>query len=680
MKHFANLVDQAESLYQLKKYPEARALVAGVLSKDPANERANVLMGWLLAYSQKEAEALDYAEKAPSCQELHALLVSHFYSRKALAQRLKQKDLPGELLLAQAKKLFPEASKTGIRLSACLIVKNEEAYLEACLASLKGLVDEIVVVDTGSTDGTLEIAKRHGAKIGHTEWNADFAAARNVSLGLATGDWILWIDADEVLTPDSKEKIFNALMRPHFAGFSIPIVNFVSDESEAEQFVHAPVRLFQRLPGVQFSGKIHEQVTPSLESYRLPYATIEGATILHYGYKPSVVESRAKLERTLSILESELKEDPGNSFQWFNLANTFASAERFEEAVNAAERAIETSKQDDQHLRHTYQILADNQDKQGLLEDALATLDKAEARGQGGIQVHYLRATILLKKDDVPGAWQAAQSCLSSEWPVHETGDYTIFTYKRHALAAQILGLMDRFEEAQQQLVKAQKVAPHNSSVRWIGAVLAESLGELQEAAALYQNLTGDEKYGLRAHLALAHLADQLGDNEAAASYLGKAWQLNPEDQDIWSMWVQALEKAGDAPSLLNAYDALSERGIPDAGILVNWGRALLASGFPVRAIDCFSEAIKRDPDDANAYFNCGDALFQDGQYLDAAHLFESGLRRAPQYAQGWFVLGNSLANIGSVDGAKIAYGQCLQIDPQHASALHNLAVVTSAA
>jgi glycosyltransferase involved in cell wall biosynthesis len=94
-----------------------------------------------------------------------------------------------------------------MKISACLIVKDEERHLDRCLSSLQGIVDEIVVVDTGSTDGTLEIAQSHGAVIGSFDWCDDFSAARNASLDLATGDWVLWIDADEALTPESASSI-----------------------------------------------------------------------------------------------------------------------------------------------------------------------------------------------------------------------------------------------------------------------------------------------------------------------------------------------------------------------------------------------------------------------------------------------------------------------------------------
>jgi len=98
-------------------------------------------------------------------------------------------------------------SKTLPKLSLCMIVKDEESVIEDCLKSVKGVVDQIVVVDTGSRDSTIEICKRYGAEVYYYRWRDDFSAARNESIKYARGDWILWMDADERLDPGSVEKL-----------------------------------------------------------------------------------------------------------------------------------------------------------------------------------------------------------------------------------------------------------------------------------------------------------------------------------------------------------------------------------------------------------------------------------------------------------------------------------------
>ena len=111
------------------------------------------------------------------------------------------------------------------RLSVCMIVKNEERFLGQCLASVKDIAHELIVIDTGSTDRTVEIALEHGAQVGHFEWCNDFAAARNASIAPATGDWIVFLDADEELSPTEKQNHPVLLDSDNVALIRLPLIN-----------------------------------------------------------------------------------------------------------------------------------------------------------------------------------------------------------------------------------------------------------------------------------------------------------------------------------------------------------------------------------------------------------------------------------------------------------------------
>ncbi|OYV51258.1 MAG: hypothetical protein B7Z78_09065, partial [Rhodospirillales bacterium 20-60-12] len=203
----------------------------------------------------------------PVAQRVSAILARHYASREAIVKRIDAKDSVG-IQWARHFRKHPEFKPT-VRLTATLIVKNEAQRLSTCLKSISPIVDEIVIVDTGSTDETIEIAKSFIGKgpeiiIGHFDWIGDFAAARNHALSLATGDWILLIDADEQLTEGSYGEIRQALIRPQFGGYHIRIINFMDDLNDELTYMHSPVRLFRHLPEVTFIGRIHEQVVDSL--------------------------------------------------------------------------------------------------------------------------------------------------------------------------------------------------------------------------------------------------------------------------------------------------------------------------------------------------------------------------------------------------------------------------------
>ena len=174
------------------------------------------------------------------------------------------------------------------RVSLTMIVKNEEANLPACLASAADLVNEVIVVDTGSTDRTKEVARRFGARIFDFPWIDDFAAARNEALRHATGDWILWLDADDRIDEPNRQKL-----RALFAGLSdqnlayaLRCISFASSEAgSATEVEH--VRLFRRHPQILWQGRIHEQILTAVERVGGRQVSANVA-IHHFGYQDPI--------------------------------------------------------------------------------------------------------------------------------------------------------------------------------------------------------------------------------------------------------------------------------------------------------------------------------------------------------------------------------------------------------
>ncbi|MCU0308989.1 MAG: glycosyltransferase [Thermoleophilia bacterium] len=231
----------------------------------------------------------------------------------------------------------PTARAEAPRVSLCMIVKDEEAHLERCLASARAAVDEMIVVDTGSTDGSVAIAERMGARVLHHEWTGDFAAARNVSLEAATGDWILYLDADEELADGAQVRAL--VGDPDAEGFFLREVSYLGDEVGIDAVANPAFRLFRNRPGYRFRGALHEQILPSLPVEARNRAKFTGAEILHYGYlRPSVLE-RGKIARNLEILEQELKAKPKDAFTLFNAGMETQRAGDLERAVDYYRRA-----------------------------------------------------------------------------------------------------------------------------------------------------------------------------------------------------------------------------------------------------------------------------------------------------------------------------------------------------
>ncbi|HEX2866166.1 MAG TPA: glycosyltransferase [Ignavibacteriales bacterium] len=220
------------------------------------------------------------------------------------------------------------------RLTLSMIVKNEEKYLQECLDSVKGIADEIVVVDTGSTDRTIEIAEKAGAKVYHFSWINDFSAARNFALSKSNGEWILYLDADERLSEKSQAEL-KRIIRSKKKEACFCIVNSIGTNSNKSNKMRY-ARLFRNDRRIRFSGTIHEQIIYSLrdEGYKLLDSEIE---IIHLGYDISYEGLKEKARRNLEYLLNEY-EKKKDAYTVFQLAQTYAV---LNDKINAAKHFSE---------------------------------------------------------------------------------------------------------------------------------------------------------------------------------------------------------------------------------------------------------------------------------------------------------------------------------------------------
>ena len=226
-------------------------------------------------------------------------------------------------LAARGRKVAAQARPVpGLKLSLCMIVKDEEEMLPGCLEPLRGVVDEMIVVDTGSSDRTVEIAESFGAKVVHFPWNGSFSDARNVSIENATGDWIMYLDADEHLEAEDAPKLRDLLGRTWREGFNLVETNYTGGEDTGSATTHLALRLWRRRPEYRFEGRIHEQKTHTMPMFlpeRFETTTIR---VRHYGYLNQRIASKEKSQRNIQLLEQEARENP-SPFNDYNLGSEY---------------------------------------------------------------------------------------------------------------------------------------------------------------------------------------------------------------------------------------------------------------------------------------------------------------------------------------------------------------------
>jgi glycosyltransferase involved in cell wall biosynthesis len=387
-----------------------------------------------------------------------------------IRQSIVRSGLDGEALKAAlasypktAPKTLPQAPGAQRTVSLCMITKNEEANLARCLLSAEGVVDEIIVVDTGSTDCTREIAEAFGAQVEGYVWTEDFAAARNVSLAKASGDWILVLDADEVLSPRDHPELRRLISEPDSGSVAyrfttrnytgnlnlvgwIPNDGTYSEEEAGHGWVASPkVRLFPNDPGIRFEYPIHEVVEPSLERNKL-LVKASCIPIHHYG---GLVQETTEAKRMIyyQLGKRKLSQLHGNAAAMRELGIQAGIVGNHQEAVDLWERYIITHPNDCiayVHLGASFAQLGAFEKASEMSQKALQ-LDPAsiEALYNYGISQFYLgnytlsieafQKILKLQPNYLPAAFMLGASYCCNSMP--EEGIQTLDPLRKTAIA-----------------------------------------------------------------------------------------------------------------------------------------------------------------------------------------------------------------------------------------------------
>jgi glycosyltransferase involved in cell wall biosynthesis len=233
--------------------------------------------------------------------------------------------------------------------SLCLIVKNEEKFIGGCLKSAAGFTSDIVVIDTGSADRTKEIAASFNARVFDFTWIADFAAARNFAASKSKYDWILALDADEVITFFGAHSIKEFMQNPLCVG-RIEI----SSPGAGEIAFSERITRFYNKQNYYFTGKIHELVTPKKKGAQVYFRDIP-LKVDHFGYTPEVLEKTGKLERNRVMIERELEGDRDNPYYLYQLGKVYFARHNPEKAAEFFERSL--AQKPNPNLAYVYSLV-----------------------------------------------------------------------------------------------------------------------------------------------------------------------------------------------------------------------------------------------------------------------------------------------------------------------------------
>lgn len=375
-------------------------------------------------------------------------------------------------------------------LGVIMIVKNEEATLRGILADVKDVADEIVVVDTGSTDATVSIAQKHGARVGYFPWCNDFSAARNASISMATSDYLLWVDADDRIDPGEAQKLAALKKRLRPAKDRAYVLTLNNVTSQTGDRLTIQLRIFPNLRGLRFENRVHEQIAPSIERAGIGIERVD-VNIRHTGYHETN-DMQDKFRRNLSILLEELEEGNITSSQRFFIASSYFGLGDFERCIEhiKAARAMGDSQS---WLKNSYTLASESYLSLDRIEDALAELEQGVAAFPDMGLMHYLLGVAYLRAKKVEASIQALARAM-----------HLGITPETFSIPARI----------QEQLP-------------YFYGMAMEKAGRLHEAAEAYRASLAVNPRGVQAIMALGNVLLQAGKIDEALLHLTAARDLS---------------------------------------------------------------------------------------------------------------------------------------------------------
>ena len=413
-------------------------------------------------------------------------------------------------------------------LSICMIVKNEEHHLADCLKSVQDFCNEIIVVDTGSTDNTAKIADSFGAGVIHSDWRNDFSYSRNISLDRATCRWILWLDADDRVPSSEIEKFKKLKAAPPDRAFFIMIRN-VRRGGFGEQWFQ--LRMFPNHPEIRFERKIHEQILPSLIRLKIPAKQVD-IRITHVGYEIPKIQ-RDKARRNLEILFADLANQHDDPLYLASIANSYFVIEEFGEAIKWYKKILEIPKGLQKHpdlYRQTPTSISLCLKNLGDLSNAWEWIKRALGENPAKIDSLFIGAELKEKMGDPSGAAELYERVLQAS-PLCSSCPVDPDTMKAKSLLClgriyTKAGRWDQGEEAYRKCIG--KYPSVRNAFRELGELL---LGreKFQEAAKFFQHAIGLNPGEPNAYLGFAKALVLAGKIQEAAGVLEEINQLFPK-------------------------------------------------------------------------------------------------------------------------------------------------------
>lgn len=548
-------------------------------------------------------------------------------------------------------RILDEGMKRTATISACMIVKDEEELLPGCLDSIRDWVDEIIVVDTGSSDGTVEIAESYGARVFHQQWAGDFAKHRNYSMEQASSDWIFIIDADERMHQEDVPLLLNHVNAGRFGIISINVFNLYESQGQATTFLPS-VRLVRRDLNLKYEGIVHNRLVFKEDEPILRLAV----RIEHLGYDLDAERMKKKFERTKELLEQQLGNNPDDYFALFNYSQLLRGEgqdcwkKNGPIIIEKSRRAVELTSFDILEQRNTHLMCLDQVAWAsfycGLYDQALEYAQRAIE-----LKPDYLDPLILLGH------------------VYSQTGDYTkgIAAYEKYI---DVQAAYDPTAE----IISLILTNPHSEAIAWYGlATIAELQDNPMRAIECYLQTLKANPTHLEACGNLGRLYLTRGETATAERYLRQQQEKAQPTVDAALGLAYISEERTEIKQAESHFRQALQIDPKSRTAHSKYGRFMLKQGRESDGFAMLQEARELSAGDAAAFRELGDIFFEYDRPTDAAESYQAAFDNGDHSPELLNNLANAHFKAGAFSQAESFYRQALESDQPLSISLRNL-------
>jgi tetratricopeptide (TPR) repeat protein len=513
-------------------------------------------------------------------------------------------------------------SNSNPTLSLCMIVRDEENFLPTCLESVKDYVDEIIVVDTGSTDRTVEIATKYNAKIYHHPWENSFSKARNYSLSYATCDWVLILDADEEVEKEDACKLREVINDNGVNVINLPV--FYKPKGGQNLSVSSSERIFKNFLSIHYEGIVHNSLKHSGPSKNV------NIRLYHYGYHQGEEQMEKKFKRTSTLLKKQINDDPENPIPHHYLAISYLDRKKNNECIKEALEAIRL-------------------------------FEVQNSNSQFRFLSYYTVCVAYYRENDLANAEKYA--LMTVEYYPDYLDAYCILTsiyflrkeyYKCEKATDNYLRLLEAIETDPS---KALSIPYNTLNHAW--------LAHTRMAINHYEQ--GNHNCGHQSLNNAIHCADNAWEPYfaigrhfmehnnllMAEKFLKDGLKNDPNNREIQYYLADTYEKSGFSDKALQLYRSILDDYEDEILAEYRIGLLLIKLNRLEEAINSFKSVINKDAKHIEALFNLAIAYERIGNIAQAKDIYNNILTIKPEYPEVYIRLGNLYLNESDYNKAK---------------------------